>query len=223
MWTPKRQQLFDDDPTRFLGDLRNFSTHYAIPPVTLTTRWHATGGQPMQWTNVVALNRDELVKFSRWSGASRRYVRSFPGDIEFPPVIATYSTTKAREFFGWFRNQVEDTVRFELNKQQHSVEFEQHLNETVASQPKKSPITDNELVWPVAPVEDDHRIKSLRGQWEVSVRHPPSGYAGWTIDKTKDEARQKALARLYYARDYAFIGIPLREAVTRLSLHREGR
>jgi len=35
---------------------------YAIPPVTLTTMRHGSGGQPMHWENVVALDRGELLK-----------------------------------------------------------------------------------------------------------------------------------------------------------------
>jgi hypothetical protein len=32
--------------------------------------WHGSGGQPMQWESVVALDRGELLKWSGWSGAS---------------------------------------------------------------------------------------------------------------------------------------------------------
>jgi hypothetical protein len=68
--------------------------HYAIPPVTLTTMWHGSGGQPMQWEKVVALDRGELLKWSGWSGASRRYIETHDGDFEFiaiPPAATTQS------------------------------------------------------------------------------------------------------------------------------------
>src|SRR6185437_8899883 len=38
--------------------------------------WHGSGGQSMQWENVVALDRGEPLK---WSGASRRYVETDGG------------------------------------------------------------------------------------------------------------------------------------------------
>jgi hypothetical protein len=106
-WTPQITKHFGDDPIRFLVDLRNFSMHYAIPPVTLTTRWHSSGGGPTQWTNEVALDRDELLKYGRWSGAARRYIATHDGAIEFLPIVSTYST-RVREFFAWFWEEVMD-------------------------------------------------------------------------------------------------------------------
>src|SRR6201999_4399169 len=91
-WEPKVASEFGDDSIRFLVDLRNFSMHYSIPPVTLTTRWHALGGGPTEWQNIVALKREELLKYSRWSGAARRFISTHDGDIEFWPVVAAYST-----------------------------------------------------------------------------------------------------------------------------------
>jgi len=112
-WEPMVAKTFGDDAIRFLVDLRNFSLHYSIPPVTLTTSWHAIGGGPMEWQNIVALDRAELLKYSRWSGAARRYINTHDGDIEFWPVIADYST-KVREFARWFHGAVEDAVRADM-------------------------------------------------------------------------------------------------------------
>jgi hypothetical protein len=113
VWEPQVTKVFGDDPIRFLTDLRVFSVHYSIPPVTLTTRWHSEGGGPMEWQNIVALKRDELLKYSGWSGAARRYINTHDGDIEFLPVIVQYST-KVRAFAEWFWRLVEDQVRVDL-------------------------------------------------------------------------------------------------------------
>jgi hypothetical protein len=113
VWEPKTAEQFGDNPIRFLGDLRNFSLHYSIPPVTLTTRWHSLGGGPMEWQNLVALKRDELLTSRRWSGAARRYIDTHDGDIEFLPVIAMYST-RVRAFAEWFYRLVEDEVRADM-------------------------------------------------------------------------------------------------------------
>jgi hypothetical protein len=73
-------------------DLRNFSVHSAIPPATLTTMWHGAGGQPMRSENVVALDRGESLKWSGWSGASRRYIETDDGDFEFIAILPPATT-----------------------------------------------------------------------------------------------------------------------------------
>jgi hypothetical protein len=67
----------------------------------------------MEWQNVVALKRDELHKYSGWSGAARPYINTHDGDIEFWPVIAQYST-RVRRFAEWFWRLVEDEVRRDM-------------------------------------------------------------------------------------------------------------
>jgi len=64
-------------------------------------------------------------------------------------------------------------------------------------------INEDELVWMVDTVPPDSRYKSMRGWFEVSVRCPGTRFTGWAIRKTEADARQMALSRLYYARDYA--------------------
>jgi hypothetical protein len=63
-------------------------------------------------------------------------------------------------------------------------------------------LDESELEWTVDTVPEDARIKTLRGYIEVTVRHPPSGASGWAVQKTEALARAKALARLYFTRDY---------------------
>jgi hypothetical protein len=115
VWEPKRDRVFGDDAIKFLVDLRNFSVHYAIPPVRMGTRLHGEGGSPVMQENSVLLDRAELLKWSGWKGASRRHIEAHDGDIEFLPAIATYST-KVREFYGWFWEQVtgDEKVRVDL-------------------------------------------------------------------------------------------------------------
>jgi len=92
VWEPRVAATFGDVPIRFLIDLRNFLVHYAIPPVTLTTMWHGCGGQPMPWENIVALDRGELLKWSGWSGASRKYIETHDGDIAFIALLPAATT-----------------------------------------------------------------------------------------------------------------------------------
>jgi hypothetical protein len=114
---PKRDQVFGTDAIKFLVDLRNFSVHYAIPPVRLGTRLHWEGSGPMAQENSVLLGRGGLLKWSGWKGASRRHIEVHEGDIEFLPAIADYST-RVGEFFGWFWEQLtaEENVRVDLDE-----------------------------------------------------------------------------------------------------------
>jgi hypothetical protein len=50
-----------------------------------------------------------------------------------------------------------------------------------------------EVTWRYVRQTDD-------GRWEASVQL--GRFVGWALRKTEEEARQKALARLYYAKDY---------------------
>jgi len=117
VWEPERDRVFGDDAIKFLVDLRNFSVHYAIPPVRMGTRLHGVGGGPVMQANSVLLDRAELLKWSGWKGASRRHIEAHDGDIEFLPAIADYST-KVREFYGWFWEQVtgDEKVRVALTE-----------------------------------------------------------------------------------------------------------
>lgn len=105
VWEPKVAEAFGDDSIKFLVDLRNFSVHYSIPPVGASTTMRWSRGGPLEQGNQVLIDRAELLKWRGWKGASRRYIESHDGDIEFLPVVAAYST-KVREFFGWFWEQV---------------------------------------------------------------------------------------------------------------------
>lgn len=64
-------------------------------------------------------------------------------------------------------------------------------------------INEDDLVWDVQVIPASSRYRSMRGQFEVSVRCPVTQYAGWAIRKTERAARDQALMRLYYARDCA--------------------
>jgi hypothetical protein len=109
IWTPKVDQLFGDPPVVFLVDLRNYSLHYAIPVVSMATNFHSLAGSggPMAINNTVAVDRNELLKWDNWRSKGRQYLTSQPSDnVEILPAIATYST-RVREFFGWFWEQIE--------------------------------------------------------------------------------------------------------------------
>jgi hypothetical protein len=116
VWTPKINQLFGDEPTVFLVDLRNYSMHYATPVTSMSTNWQTVGGADggMAMSNTVAVDRSELLKWDGWRSKGREHITSAPSDsIDIVTPIATYST-RVREFFGWFWEQITNSAPLEI-------------------------------------------------------------------------------------------------------------
>ncbi|WP_280416479.1 hypothetical protein [Nocardia carnea] len=112
-YSPKVEELFGSDSIKFLFDLRNFTVHYSIPPLTMgtTIRWDGSG--PVVQENKVELNRAELLKYRKWGSAAKRYLQSHTGDIDFLSILEEYSTA-ARIFYEWFWQQIEEEVRVDV-------------------------------------------------------------------------------------------------------------
>ncbi|MEE6177552.1 hypothetical protein [Mycobacterium sp. 050134] len=117
VWTPKISELLSDEPTTFLVDLRNYSLHYAIPVTSVATNWSSAGpGSSMATTNTISLDRAELLKWDGWRSKGRVYIKLQPNDsVDVMTPIATYST-RVREFFGWFWQQIEDSARVDIHE-----------------------------------------------------------------------------------------------------------
>jgi hypothetical protein len=82
VWTPKINELFGDEPTVFLVDLRNYSMHYAIPVMSMSTNFQSVGGPggPTAMSNTVSVNRIELLKWDGWRSKGKSHITSAPGD-----------------------------------------------------------------------------------------------------------------------------------------------
>src|SRR6185312_12462225 len=130
VWTPKINELFGDEPTVFLVDLRNYSMHYAIPVMSMSTNFHSAGGPggPTAMSNTVAVNRIELLKWDGWRSKGKSHITSTPGDsIDIITPIATYSM-RVREFYGWFWEQITNSARPEITEyDSKSMEFGHYL------------------------------------------------------------------------------------------------
>jgi hypothetical protein len=113
VWDPKLEQLYGDDPIRFLVKLRDYSLHYRIPVVTAATNLHSTGGPAglTKISNVVAVARNELLKWDGWNVKACRYITDHDGEqIELVPLVALYST-RVRVFIQWFFDQLMEAGR----------------------------------------------------------------------------------------------------------------
>ncbi|OXR46705.1 hypothetical protein B7C42_01681 [Nocardia cerradoensis] len=115
IYSPKAEEVFGSDSIKFLFDLRNFTVHYSIPPLTLGTTIRWEGGGPVVQENKVELKRAELLKYRKWGSAAKRYLKSHEGDIDFLSILEEYSTA-AREFYEWFWCQVESKVRGDVDE-----------------------------------------------------------------------------------------------------------
>jgi len=131
VWTPKVDELLSDEPTTFLVDLRNYSLHYAIPVTSMTTNFSKAGpGSPGALWNTITVDRTELLKWDGWRSKGRKYITSHSGDnVDVMTPIATYST-RVREFFGWFWEQIEDSNRIQIDEYRcKSMEFGLYLQQ----------------------------------------------------------------------------------------------
>ncbi|GAC86332.1 hypothetical protein GP2_101_00010, partial [Gordonia paraffinivorans NBRC 108238] len=78
-------------------------------------KWSWGKDKPFVHDNTVALKRSELDKFTKWSSASKRFLKSQDGDVDFLPLLEKYSQ-RAREFFQWFWEQIQEAVRIEVEE-----------------------------------------------------------------------------------------------------------
>jgi hypothetical protein len=186
VWTPKINELFGDEPTVFLVDLRNYSLHYAIPMTSMSTNFQSAGGAGggMAMSNTVAADRTELLKWDGWRSKGKAHITSAPNDsIDIVTPIATYST-RVREFFGWFWEQIEDSARIDILEYRYkSMEWGHYLQvESTLTQfgPDGRSVLKPRLAearleraqfgtrgWRLITLDED-------GEWKVSERDP-----GW--------------------------------------------
>ncbi|OZD66686.1 hypothetical protein CH272_08250 [Rhodococcus sp. 05-340-1] len=132
-YEPKVTELFGDDDIKFLFDLRNFTVHYAVPVMSIGTTLTHEPPKPPVWSNNVELQRAELDKFAKWGGPAKRFLATQVDGVEFLPLIEKYQS-RARTFYGWFWDQVKDSVRADVDEYHaKSNEFALWLAEEMAT------------------------------------------------------------------------------------------
>ncbi|MCK8615778.1 hypothetical protein [Gordonia sp. C13] len=132
VYSPKVVEMFGNDDIQFLFDLRNCTVHHSVPMVSIGTNWSWGQNQPFVHANNVALKRSELDKYTKWTSASKRFLKSQHGDVDFLPLLEEYSK-RAREFFQWFWEQIQEAVRLEVEEYYRKrSEFDHWLSEEQA-------------------------------------------------------------------------------------------
>jgi len=184
-YEPKVTALFGDDDIKFLFDLRNFTVHYAVPVMSIGTTFSHRPPEPMRQINTVDLLRAELDKYSKWSGAAKRFLATQADDVEFLPLIEKYQS-RARTFYGWFWDQVKDAVRAEVDEYHgKSTEFGLWLAEEMA----KPDWGDDNMPVPGSIRRNRARAHAARfangtGGWRTNTVEPGGGIvlgeSNWT-------------------------------------------
>jgi hypothetical protein len=100
-YTDHRKASFETGEAEFMTELRNYSTHRSIPLPGISTTFSGGHGRPSMLINRLTLDRDELLKWKKWTGPAKAYLRAKDEQFDLGPVIQSYVNTAAA-FFNWF-------------------------------------------------------------------------------------------------------------------------
>lgn len=118
VYGPKAAKVFGTPESKFVQDLRNYNLHYDLPTVSGTTNVSWQRDAYMVQTNTLALSKEKLLRYQKWSAAAKTFLEAHDESVDFLPAIAAY-TLSVREFFAWFWH----TVRAELDPGFSDFEF----------------------------------------------------------------------------------------------------
>jgi hypothetical protein len=79
----KRRQLVESDRNYFMGDLRNYITHYGVPPLGWTIRLKDEGFNDCDYF----LSADKLQQWKEWRAQSRKFITSNGSQINLLHVV----------------------------------------------------------------------------------------------------------------------------------------
>ena len=100
-YTDHRKASFETGEAEFMTELRNYCTHRSIPLPGISTTFSGGRGRPSLLKNRLTLDRDELLKWKKWTGPAKAYLRAKDEQFDLGPVIESYVNTAAA-FFNWF-------------------------------------------------------------------------------------------------------------------------
>jgi hypothetical protein len=104
-YTDHRKASFGTGEAEFMTELRNYCTHRSIPLPGISTTFSGGRGRPSMLTNRLTLDRDALLKWKKWTGPAKAYLRAKEEHFDLGPVIESYVNTAAA-FFNWFVEEI---------------------------------------------------------------------------------------------------------------------
>ena len=104
-YTDHRKASFGTGEAEFMTELRNYCTHRSIPLPGISTTFSGGRGRPSMLINRLTLDRDALLKWKKWTGPAKAYLRAKEEQFDLGPVIESYVNTAAA-FFNWFVEEI---------------------------------------------------------------------------------------------------------------------
>ena len=106
-YTEHRKASFETGEAEFMTELRNYCTHRSVPLPRISTTFSGGAGRPSLLINRLTLDRDELLKWKKWTAPAKEYLRAKEEHFDLGPVIQSYVNTAAA-FFNWFVNEIKE-------------------------------------------------------------------------------------------------------------------
>ncbi|MEV4635242.1 hypothetical protein AB0J79_18615 [Rhodococcus coprophilus] len=101
VYQPKVQEYFSTDEFSFLQNLRNYTLHYSLPVPAGSTTLSWGQDRPLTHENRLLLRSSSLLKYKKWPGPAKRFLREQAERFEFHPIIERYAVA-VEKFFHWF-------------------------------------------------------------------------------------------------------------------------
>jgi hypothetical protein len=91
----KKDELLNWDCAKFVRDLRTFSQHIGLP--LLVGQIHSS---PTEFRQTILLQKDELLKWQKWSNSSKKYIAS-KKEVQLTAILKEYQGL-LNDFYYWF-------------------------------------------------------------------------------------------------------------------------
>jgi hypothetical protein len=106
-YTEHRKASFETGEAEFMTELRNYCTHRSVPVPHVSSTLTGGAGRPSLIINRLTLDRDELLKWKKWTVPAKEYLRAKEERFDLGPVIQSYVNTAAA-FFNWFVSEINE-------------------------------------------------------------------------------------------------------------------
>jgi hypothetical protein len=97
------KKTFTEPEVAFVQDLRDYTVHYALPPVVANFSWRR--GEEAR--SEIFLDRDALVAWDGWSASGRGFLKAENDAIDLRAVVDSYSSV-VTAFYEWFLAAVKE-------------------------------------------------------------------------------------------------------------------
>jgi hypothetical protein len=109
----KINSIFSDSPiSTFIKDLRRFTQHYKMPPVSTRTTIRRVEPDQLERETFLLITTSHLLNFG-WSATSRKMIEQNPKGIEINRIISDYYIL-VRDFHKWYKKSQKSLLKNDL-------------------------------------------------------------------------------------------------------------